>query len=45
VTRAEELGVDLIAGTFYEREPHDAYAWMRAHAPVYYDEPNDLGDG
>ena len=29
-------------GAFYGREPHDAYAWMRAHAPVYYDEANDL---
>ena len=38
----EDLGIDLVSGTFYEREPYDAYAWMRAHAPVYYDEPNDL---
>ena len=29
-------------GKFYGREPHDAYAWMRAHAPVYYDEANDI---
>jgi cholest-4-en-3-one 26-monooxygenase len=43
VTQApDDLGIDLMAGTFYEREPHDAYAWMRANAPVYYDEPNDL---
>jgi cytochrome P450 family 142 subfamily A polypeptide 1 len=43
VTQApEDLGIDLMSGTFYEREPHDAYAWMRRHAPVYYDEPNDL---
>jgi cholest-4-en-3-one 26-monooxygenase len=43
VTQApDDLGIDLISGTFYEREPYDAYAWMRAHAPVYYDEPNDL---
>jgi len=31
-----------MSGAFYEREPHDAYAWMRSHSPVYYDEPNDL---
>jgi cytochrome P450 family 142 subfamily A polypeptide 1 len=31
-----------MSGTFYGREPHDAYAWMRSNAPVYYDEPNDL---
>ena len=38
----DDLGIDLMSGTFYEREPYDAYAWMRANAPVYYDEPNDL---
>jgi cytochrome P450 family 142 subfamily A polypeptide 1 len=43
VTTAPELmGIDLMSGTFFGREPHDAFAWMRAHAPVYYDEPNDL---
>jgi cholest-4-en-3-one 26-monooxygenase len=38
----EDLGIDLMSGAFYGREPHDAYAWMRRHAPVYYDEVNDL---
>jgi cytochrome P450 family 142 subfamily A polypeptide 1 len=38
----DHLGIDLMDGTFYGREPHDAYAWMRANAPVYYDEGNDL---
>jgi cytochrome P450 family 142 subfamily A polypeptide 1 len=43
VTKApDDLEIDLMSGAFYEREPHDAYAWMRSHAPVYYDEPNDL---
>jgi cytochrome P450 family 142 subfamily A polypeptide 1 len=43
VTKApDDLGIDLMSGAFYEREPHDAYAWMRSNAPVYYDEPNDL---
>jgi cytochrome P450 family 142 subfamily A polypeptide 1 len=37
-----DLNIDLLSGAFYGREPHDAYAWMRANAPVYYDEPNDL---
>ena len=41
-TAPDELGIDLISGAFFGREPHDAYAWMRANAPVYYDEPNDL---
>jgi cytochrome P450 family 142 subfamily A polypeptide 1 len=38
----DDLGIDLMSGAFYGREPHDAYAWMRSNAPVYYDEPNDL---
>ena len=41
-TAPEALGIDLISGTFFGREPHDAFAWMRANAPVYYDEVNDL---
>src|SRR5580700_9905549 len=36
------LGIDLMSGAFYGREPYDAYAWMRANAPVYYDQANDL---
>ncbi len=38
----EHLGIDLLDGAFYGREPHDAYAWMRENAPVYYDQANDL---
>jgi cholest-4-en-3-one 26-monooxygenase len=41
-TAPANLGIDLMSGTFFGREPHEAFAWMRAHAPVYYDEPNDL---
>ena len=41
-TAPEALGIDLMSGAFFGREPHDAFAWMRANAPVYYDEPNDL---
>ena len=41
-TAPESLGIDLMSGAFFAREPHDAFAWMRAHAPVYYDEANDL---
>ena len=37
-----DLGIDLMSGEFFGREPHDAYAWMRANAPVFYDEANDL---
>jgi cytochrome P450 family 142 subfamily A polypeptide 1 len=41
-TAPAQLGIDLLSGAFYGREPHEAYAWMRANAPVYYDEANDL---
>jgi len=41
-TAPEALGIDLMSGAFFGREPHDAFAWMRANAPVYYDEANDL---
>ena len=41
-TAPAHFGIDLMSGEFYGREPHDAYAWMRTNAPVYYDEANDL---
>jgi len=41
-TTPTSLGIDLMSGAFFGREPHDAFAWMRANAPVYYDEANDL---
>ena len=31
--------IDLTSGEFWGRNPHDELAWMRAHAPVYFD-PN-----
>ena len=34
--------IDLLAGAWYSREPHDTWTWMREHAPVYYDEKNDV---
>jgi cytochrome P450 family 142 subfamily A polypeptide 1 len=38
----DDLGIDLMSGTFFGGDPFPAFAWMRRHAPVYYDEPNDL---
>ncbi len=29
--------IDLLSGAFWGRNPHDAFAWMRANAPVYWD--------
>ena len=33
---------DLLDPELYRRDPHDAWAWMRAHEPVYRDEANGL---
>ncbi|HET6954590.1 MAG TPA: cytochrome P450 [Acidimicrobiales bacterium] len=30
--------VDLVSGEFWGRNPHDTLTWMRANAPVYWDE-------
>jgi cytochrome P450 family 142 subfamily A polypeptide 1 len=37
-----DLGIDLMSGEFYGTDPYPAFAWMRANAPVYHDEANDL---
>jgi cytochrome P450 family 142 subfamily A polypeptide 1 len=34
--------IRLMAGDFYVDRPLDHYAWMRAHAPVYYDESDGI---
>jgi cholest-4-en-3-one 26-monooxygenase len=34
--------IDLVAGSFYAGDPHDAWAWMRANAPVYFDEASGV---
>jgi cytochrome P450 family 142 subfamily A polypeptide 1 len=34
--------IDLLDARFYVDEPRRAYAWMRRHAPVYFDERNSL---
>jgi cytochrome P450 family 142 subfamily A polypeptide 1 len=33
--------IDLLDGRWYATEPHETWTWMREHAPVYYDAPND----
>jgi cholest-4-en-3-one 26-monooxygenase len=39
---ATQPAIDLMSGAFFGRDPYEAFAWMRAHAPVYYDEANGL---
>lgn len=34
--------IDLLDPEWYRTNPHDDYAWMRQHEPVYRDERNDL---
>jgi cholest-4-en-3-one 26-monooxygenase len=34
--------IDLMNGEFYAGDPFPAFAWMRQHAPAYYDAPNDI---
>ena len=29
--------IDIMDGAFYAGDPHPAFAWMRANAPVYWD--------
>src|SRR6185437_3047711 len=42
-TTAQNQGtIDLLAGDFYVHDPYSTYAWMREHAPVYWDATNEL---
>lgn len=34
--------IDLVDGNFYVDDVQEKYAWMRAHAPVYFDEKNGV---
>ena len=34
--------IDLLAGEFYQRDPHPHLQWMHENAPVYYDEKRSV---
>jgi len=34
--------IDLVSGAFWGRNPHEEMTWMRAEAPVYFDERNGI---
>jgi cytochrome P450 family 142 subfamily A polypeptide 1 len=36
-TPPPELSIGLADGTFYSGDPFPAFAWMREHAPAYFD--------
>jgi cytochrome P450 family 142 subfamily A polypeptide 1 len=42
VDHPQHPDVDLISGEFWARNPHDELTWMRANAPVYFDERNEV---
>ena len=37
-TKPTDLDIGLTDGAFYGGNPFPAYAWMREHAPAYFDE-------
>lgn len=34
--------IQLVRGEFYADDPHPLFTWMRAHAPVYWDEQGEV---
>ncbi len=34
--------IDLLDGDFYVNDPYSTYAWLREHAPLYWDATNQL---
>jgi cytochrome P450 family 142 subfamily A polypeptide 1 len=42
MTITEAPNIELMAGTFYTEDPYPAFAWMRQHAPAYYDEAGEI---
>jgi cytochrome P450 family 142 subfamily A polypeptide 1 len=38
----QERQIDLLDGAFYVSDPYASYAWMREHAPLYWDATNEL---
>jgi cholest-4-en-3-one 26-monooxygenase len=41
-TPPAELSIGLTDGTFYAGDPFPAFAWMREHAPAYFDEDSGV---
>jgi cytochrome P450 family 142 subfamily A polypeptide 1 len=39
---SSQRSIDLLDRSLYEGDPEPTYAWLRAHAPVYWDETNQL---
>ncbi len=41
-TAPDQLAIGLTDGMFYGGDPFPAFAWMRDHAPAYYDESSGI---
>ena len=41
-TAPDHLSIGLTDGTFYGGDPFPAFAWMRQHAPAYFDESSGV---
>ena len=42
MTVTRDRVIDLLDGELYAGDPYPTYAWMREHAPVYWDAQNEL---
>ncbi len=42
MTSSHRPDIDLLDGAFYCDDPYPVYAWMREHAPAYWDATNEL---
>ena len=42
MTATSDRVIDLLDGDLYAGDPYPTYAWMREHAPVYWDAQNEL---
>ena len=42
MTATSDRVIDLLDGDIYAGDPYATYAWMRDHAPVYWDAENEL---
>lgn len=42
MTTETHRSIDLLDGRWYATQPYDDWAWMRDHAPVYFDPVNEV---
>ena len=42
MTATSDRVIDLLDGDLYAGDPYPTYAWLREHAPVYWDAANEL---